>query len=263
MRVQAVKTRRGRGRRDGPQPFRRRPLSPADGTVGGRRHVESRVAVRGPRRGAGTTTKADLVTVEAERYVATSGAHGAQFTIAHGRLVPSAGIDESNGGGDYVLWPADPQASANRLRAHLRRRHGVRHVGVAVTDSTCTPLRRGTVGTCLSHSGFVAVNDYVGKPDFFGRPFRRSQANVAAGLAAAVVAMGEEAEQTPLCVIDAVPFVRFQARNPTAGELGHLRIPFEGDLFAPFLGSVPWPVGGAGPPDVGEVEQPTGRGVTP
>ncbi len=71
--------------------------------------------------------------------MATSGAHGAQFTIAHGTLVPSAGIDESNGAGDYVLWPADPQASANRLRAHLRRRHGVRHVGVVVTTAPARP----------------------------------------------------------------------------------------------------------------------------
>ena len=71
----------------------------------------------------------------------------------------------------------------------------------------------------------------------------------ASGLAAAAVAvMGEGAEQTPLCVIDDRPFVRFRGRNPTAGELGYLRIPFEEDLFAPFLGSVPWHVGGAGPP---------------
>ncbi len=103
----------------------------------------------------------------------------------------------------------------------------------------------------------------MGKPDLFGRPFKMSQANVAAGLAAAAVAaMGEGAEQTPLCVIDDVPFVRFQARNPTAGELGYLRIPFEEDLFAPLLGAVPWHVGGAGPPGVGEAEEPSGRCVT-
>jgi dihydrofolate synthase / folylpolyglutamate synthase len=192
----------------------------------------------------GTATKADLVAAEAERYVATPGAHGAHFTIARGTLVPSAGIDESNGGGDYVLWPANPQATANQLRAQLRGRHRVKHVGVVITDSTCTPLRRGTVGICLAHSGFSAVNDYVGKRDLFGRPFQMSQANVAAGLAAAaVVVMGEGAERTPLCVIEDVPFVRFQARNPTAEELRYARISFDEDLFAPFLGSVTWQAG--------------------
>jgi dihydrofolate synthase / folylpolyglutamate synthase len=184
--------------------------------------------------------KSDLVERESDFYLNEPN-DGVHFTITNGTLIPSAGIDESNGAGHYVLWPSSPQASVNLVRRHLRDRFDVRRVGALITDSTCTPLRRGTTGICLAHSGFQAVNDYVGKPDLFGRPFRVSQANVAGGLAAAaVVAMGEGAESTPLCVIEDVPFIKFQDRDPSEAELDEMFIPPQADLFAPFLGAVAW-----------------------
>lgn len=199
-----------------------------------------------------STSKLALVIAESERYLATASAHGFRFTVTRNTLIPSAGIDESNGGGDYVLWPQDPQATADGIRRHLRHRFGVRQLGTIITDSTCTPLRRGTTGICLAHSGFAATRDYVGEPDLFGRRFRVSQANIAGGLAAAaVVTMGEGAERTPICVIEDVPFVRFQDHDPTAEEIGLGRIPLDEDLFAPFLSAVDW-IAGAAPTEVGE-----------
>ena len=66
----------------------------------------------------------------------------------------------------------------------------------------------------LAYSGFRALNDYVGRPDLFGRPFTVSQADVAGGLAAAtVLQMGEGAEQTPIAVLTELPFVQFQDRD--------------------------------------------------
>lgn len=194
----------------------------------------------------GSADKYDLVEQESDYYL--SEAHdGFHFTITRGTLIPSAGIDESNGAGNYVLWPSSPQASANLVRRHLRDRFDLRRVGAVITDSTCTPLRRGTTGICLAHSGFEAVNDYVGTADLFGRPFRVSQANVAGGLAAtAVVAMGEGAESTPVCVIEDVPFVKFQDRDPSEAELDEMLIPLQTDLFAPFLGAVAWQAGRGG-----------------
>jgi len=64
---------------------------------------------------------------------------------------------------------------------------------------------------------------------------------VAGGLASgAVVAMGEGSEQTPLCLIEDVNFVKFQDRNPLASELDELRIEPDEDIFAPFLDGVEW-----------------------
>ena len=160
-------------------------------------------------------SKDELIKRESQRYVAQSNPYGFTFTVTNDTLVPAAGIDESNAGGGYLLWPADPQATVNAVRKHLRVCFGIKHIGALITDSTCSPLRRGTTGICLAHSGFRAVNDYIGKPDLFGRRFKVSQANVAGGLAAtAVLVMGEGRERTPICLIDDPPLVRFQDRNP-------------------------------------------------
>lgn len=196
------------------------------------------------RLGDPTRSKADLVRDESSRYLSAPGPYGFRFTITRGTLIPAAGIDESNVGGGYLLWPEDPQRSANRVRAHLARRDGLDSVGVVITDSTCIPLRRGTAGICIAHSGFRAVRSYIGTKDLFGRPLDVSQANIAAGLAAAaVVTMGEGAEQTPICVIDDVDFVEFQPRDPSNDEIRELFIEPEHDLFAPFLGAVTWELG--------------------
>jgi dihydrofolate synthase / folylpolyglutamate synthase len=201
-----------------------------------------------------STSKLALVAAESERYLATASAHGFHFTVTGSTLIPAAGIDESNGGGDYILWPRDPQAAANDIRRHLRHRFGVRQLGTIITDSTCTPLRRGTSGICLAHSGFAATRDYVGEPDLFARPLRVSQANIVGGLAAAaVLTMGEGAERTPVCVIEDVPFVQFQDHDPTAEEIDLGRIPLDEDLFAPFLSAADWTPGArAAPAEAGE-----------
>lgn len=190
-------------------------------------------------------SKLELIARESERYL-PANPYGFRFTISQGTLIPSAGIDESNVGGGYLLWPERPQATANELRGHLAARFGLREVGVVLTDSTCSPLRRGTSGICLAHSGFRAIHDYVGERDLFGRPFRTQGANLASGLAAAaVLVMGEGAERTPICVIEDLSMVEFQPRDPSAEELACLYTSLEEDLFAGFLSPAPWERGGA------------------
>jgi putative folate metabolism gamma-glutamate ligase len=191
------------------------------------------------------TTKDDLLVQESHLFLPESfSKYGHHFTITNNTLIPMAGIDESNGDGHYVLWPKDAQSTANQVREYLKNRFNLARVGVVITDSTCHPMRRGTNGIMLAHSGFAALNNYVGKPDLFGRPFSVSQADIAGGLsAAAVLQMGEGSEQTPLAVLIDLPFVHFQDRNPTAEELQEVHIPIEDDLFAPFLTSVDWQKG--------------------
>lgn len=193
-------------------------------------------------------TKEQLVSDEAELFLpASENAHGILFAIKHSMLVPSAGIDESNADGQYVLWPEDPQKSANAIRAYLVKRFTLKRLGVIITDSRATPLRWGTTGAALAHSGFMALRDYIGKPDIFGRKLEVTKANVRDALAAAaVVVMGEGREQTPLAVIQDIPFVSFQDRDPTAKELDGLNISLEEDVYGSILKRAPWRKGGEG-----------------
>jgi F420-0:gamma-glutamyl ligase len=181
-----------------------------------------------------------LVEQEADYYRSPdSNPYNVSITIKDDVLIGSAGIDLSNGDGHYVLWPRDPQATANQLRRHLSIDD--RRIGVIITDSRSTPLRRGATGFGLAHSGFKALVPYVGQADIFGRPFKSEVANVLDGLAAAaVVVMGEGAEQTPLVVIEEADFVEFQDRNPTAGELAAIRVKLVDDVYREALDRMDW-----------------------
>ncbi len=189
--------------------------------------------------------KEQLIIQEANLYLPMAlSKYGHNFTITNNILIPVAGIDESNGDGNYVLWPKYAQKTANRIRIYLKNKFGLDEIGIIITDSTCHPLRSGTSGIVLAHSGFSALNNYVGKPDLFGRPFSVSQADIANGLAtAAVLQMGEGTERTPIAVLSDLPFVKFQNHNPSPIELSKIKISIKDDLFAPFLTSVKWKKG--------------------
>lgn len=174
-----------------------------------------------------------------------SSKYNISFTITNNILSASAGIDESNGNGFYILWPKNAQESANKIREYLVSKFNLKNVGVIITDSKTTPLRWGVTGITLAHSGFNALFDYIGKEDLFGRAFVYEKLNLSDSLAAAaVLEMGEGSEQTPLAIIEEVKNIEFQDRNPTDEELQSLRISMEDDLFAPFLKNAKWEKGG-------------------
>lgn len=190
----------------------------------------------------GEVEKDDLIKQEAEFYLPREESKYNFFlSIKNNILLPSAGIDESNGNGYYILWPKNPQQTANEVRDYLIKRFKLKKVGVLITDSKTTPLRWGTTGVGVAHSGFEALNNYIGKPDIFGHNLQVTKANVMDALAAsAVLVMGEGKEQTPLAEISDIPFVNFQDRNPTKKELQDLKIDIEDDLYAPILTKADW-----------------------
>lgn len=190
----------------------------------------------------GTVDKDLLVAEESDHYIRRQDSkYNFILTIKRSSLAASAGIDESNADGNYVLWPKDPQKTANSIRKYLLRRFQLNYCGVIISDSKTTPLRWGTTGYAIAHSGFLALNDYIGKKDLFGREMHVTKANLPDALAAAaVVTMGEGNEQTPLALIEKLPFVQFQDRNPTHRELDELNITIEEDLYAPILKTAHW-----------------------
>ena len=192
-----------------------------------------------------STDRDSLVEVEAEYFLPREyNKYGFCLSINHSTLIASAGIDESNGEGNFILWPKDPQQSANEIREFLCKTFSLKFLGVIVTDSHVLPFRWGTHGTAIAHSGFKALNNYIGTPDIFGRTLKVSRANISEGLAAtAVMMMGEGAEQTPICVLEELPFVEFQDRNPTQKELDFLHISPEDDVYAPIFQKADWKKG--------------------
>jgi dihydrofolate synthase / folylpolyglutamate synthase len=189
--------------------------------------------------------KDELVKKEADYYLLRGeNKYNFMLSINENHLVASAGIDESNSNGYYSLWPKNLQESVNAIREFLVRKHGVKRIGVVLTDSRIIPLRWGVTGFALAHSGFKALNDYQGKPDLFGRIMQVEKLNISDSLAStAVLLMGEGAEQTPLAVITDVPFIQFQERNPNQEELDALKISIEDDVYTAMLSKVPWKKG--------------------
>ena len=176
-------------------------------------------------------TKKELVQKEADVYLGDIG-YGCYLTIKHGLLIPSAGIDESNSGGtQYILYPEKPFESARLLHRSLSEEFGIKNLGIILTDSHTTPLRRGVTGIALAYWGMRGVRNLVGKPDLFGKPLQYTRVNIVDALAAAaVLAMGEADERRPLALIEGADVEFVSNTDPKEVE-----IPLEEDLYRPML----------------------------
>lgn len=186
--------------------------------------------------------KFELIKREADAHLSEQeGLYNAHLTIKHQILIPSAGIDESNGDKVYILYPENSQQTAAEIWRHVRQKHRLDKLGVIITDSHTTPLRKGVTGIALGWCGFEPLYSYVGKPDIFGYPLRVTQINVIDALAtSAVFIIGEGAEQTPMALIEDAPKVQFSSRPPTSKEEQMIRISLEEDIYAPLLRGVNW-----------------------
>ena len=87
----------------------------------------------------------------------------------HGFVCANAGIDLSNvDDGTAALLPLDPDRSARRLRADLRRALGV-EVAVIVSDTFGRTWRQGVTDIALGSAGLTPVIDLRGTLDANGR----------------------------------------------------------------------------------------------
>lgn len=189
--------------------------------------------------------KRDLIYQEASLVIPPEkNSYNVSLTVKNNLLIAGAGIDESNGNGYYILLPKDPQQSTNKIREYLLKKFNLNRFGIVITDSRTTPLRWGVTGVAIAYSGFKALKDYVGSKDLFGRKFKFEKLNLADCLAtSAVLVMGEGSEQTPLAVLEDIPALEFQDKNPTKKELDNLKISLKDDIYATLLESAPWEKG--------------------
>lgn len=129
--------------------------------------------------------------------------HRLGFTSAN------AGIDQSNVGDEnkVLLLPLNPDESAQRLRAQLTERLGVR-LGIVISDTHGRPFRMGNVGVAIGVAGVPAVVDLRGTHDLFGRELRITTQGYADMLASAAhLVCGEGAEGLPVILIRGLNYV--------------------------------------------------------
>ncbi|WP_395463076.1 putative folate metabolism gamma-glutamate ligase [Wolbachia endosymbiont of Cantharis cryptica] len=187
-------------------------------------------------------SKEELIKREADAIVNVDhNPYDIYLTIKDDILIPSAGIDESNGDEMYILYPKDVQKTAISVWNYLKTKHCIKHLGILITDSNIVPMRRGVTGIALGWCGFEPLYSYIGKSDLYSEPLQVTQVNLLDALAtSAVLVMGEGAEQTPMAVIRDAPKVRFLTHPPTIEEEKSVKISMEEDLYSPLLMGVRW-----------------------
>lgn len=154
------------------------------------------------------------------------------LTVKGSTLIPSAGIDESNADGHYVLWPKEVNKLAKEICGYLKKKFAIKKLAVIITDSHVIPLRRGLMGISIGFYGLCPLKDYRGKKDIFGRVLKISQSNIVDALASmGVLLMGEGNEQTPMVIVRGAEFVDFTERETHRDAF----IPIEEDIFEPLL----------------------------
>jgi coenzyme F420-0:L-glutamate ligase/coenzyme F420-1:gamma-L-glutamate ligase len=143
----------------------------------------------------------------------------------HGFVCASAGVDSSNakGPGTVVLLPADPDASARRLREAISAATGI-EVGVVVSDSFGRAWRQGTTDVALGVSGLTPLRDLRGEQDSVGYVFQATQIAVADEVAGAAELVMGKTEGVPAAIVRGV-------RAPGDGSGRDLLMPRERDLF--------------------------------
>jgi coenzyme F420-0:L-glutamate ligase / coenzyme F420-1:gamma-L-glutamate ligase len=119
----------------------------------------------------------------------------------HGFVLAAAGVDASNvPSGTVALLPEDPDRSAGRIRAGLRRRLGVT-VAVLVTDTFGRPWRNGLVDVAIGAAGISVLDDHRGRSDAHGHTLEMTVTAVADELASAAELVKGKLAAVPVAVV--------------------------------------------------------------
>jgi coenzyme F420-0:L-glutamate ligase/coenzyme F420-1:gamma-L-glutamate ligase len=147
----------------------------------------------------------------------------------HGFVCANAGVDQSNASrpGELVLLPVDPDDSARRLRTGLGTALGVRPA-IVIADSFGRAWRLGQTDVAIGAAGLVALDDWSGRDDAYGRELRATSIAIAdAAAAAADLARAKDARR-PLVLVRGLE--RYVTADDGPGAAA-LRRPPGQDLF--------------------------------
>ena len=148
----------------------------------------------------------------------------------HGFVCANAGVDQSNAsaeGGELVLLPEDPDGSAARLRSGLAETLGVRPA-LVIADSFGRAWRLGQTDVAIGAAGLVPLDQWIGRPDAFGRDLRVTSIAVADAVAAAADLARAKDSLEPVVMVRGLE--RYVTREDGPGAAA-LRRPPADDLF--------------------------------
>jgi len=142
----------------------------------------------------------EIVLQESDEII--GGIPGFLLCMKGGTLLPNAGVDNSNAPqGCLVPLPADPNASAQRIRTEIRERCKA-DVGVIIADSRVHSMRSGCCGIAIGCAGIPAVLDAYRKHNSSENNRFGGELAVADCIAsAAELVMGESDEGIPFTLV--------------------------------------------------------------
>lgn len=153
--------------------------------------------------------------------------HGILITeTAHGFICANSGVDVSNvdGGHSAVLLPEDPDASARRIAAEVRRETGVA-MPVIISDSFGRPWREGLCEFAIGVEGMKPLRDFRGRRDRHGYRLKVTQDAIADELACMAGLACDKLSGSPVCLIRGFGYER------GTGGIKNLLRPAKRDLF--------------------------------
>jgi coenzyme F420-0:L-glutamate ligase/coenzyme F420-1:gamma-L-glutamate ligase len=146
----------------------------------------------------------------------------------NGIVSANAGIDCSNVNGDrnVALLPADPDASAQRIRETIKKLTS-HTVAVIISDTHGRPLRMGEINVAIGVAGIKPIRDRRGEKDLFGYVLHVKQTCIADELAsAAELVTGQANEGIPAALIRGY---KYKVTEDYSGK--DLTRPKEKDMF--------------------------------
>ena len=148
----------------------------------------------------------------------------------HGFVCANAGVDQSNASGqsgEVVLLPEQPDRSAAALRAGIEGARGVRPA-VVIADSFGRAWRLGQTDVAIGAAGLAPLDQWIGRPDAFGRELHVTSIAVADSIAASADLARAKDSLEPVVLVRGVE--RFVTDDDGPGAAA-LRRPPDQDLF--------------------------------
>lgn len=182
-------------------------VSKAEGRVVSLRHVvPSPLATRLALHGGKDPRQVEVVLQESKSILRLTPSLIISET-RHGFICANAAVDRSNvpDGEAVTLLPEDPDASAQRLREHMKERLRV-EVAVIISDTFGRPWRHGLTNVAVGVAGMKPLLTHL--RDSYGFPLKASVIAVVDELASAAELVMRKSEQVPVVLIRGYQYLR-------------------------------------------------------